>query len=79
MINLGSILKSKDITLPIKVHLVKATVFPVVMYEPSNTHWTLNEQPINKRRGMRLQPSVGLRGISVDFSRGEFEIHCINL
>ena len=32
MINLGSILKSRDITLPAKVHLVKAIVFPVVMY-----------------------------------------------
>ena len=32
MTNLGSILKSKDITLPTKVHLVKAMVFPVVMY-----------------------------------------------
>ena len=32
MANLGSILKSRDITLPTKVHLVKATVFPVVMY-----------------------------------------------
>ena len=32
MINLNSILKSRDITLPTKVHLVKAMVFPVVMY-----------------------------------------------
>ena len=32
MIKLDSILKSKDITLPTKVHLVKAMVFPVVMY-----------------------------------------------
>ena len=32
MINLGSIFKSRDITLPTKVHLVKAMVFPVVMY-----------------------------------------------
>ena len=32
MINLDSILKSRDITLPIKVCLVKAMVFPVVMY-----------------------------------------------
>ena len=32
MTNLDSILKSRDITLPSKVHLVKATVFPVVMY-----------------------------------------------
>ena len=32
MTNLGSILKSRDITLPTKVHTVKAMVFPVVMY-----------------------------------------------
>ena len=32
MTNLGSILISRDITLPTKVHLVKAMVFPVVMY-----------------------------------------------
>ena len=32
MINLDSILKSRDITLPTKVHLVKAMVFPVLMY-----------------------------------------------
>ena len=33
MTNLDNILKSRDITLPTKVHLVKAMVFPVVMYE----------------------------------------------
>ena len=33
MTNLDSIFKSKDITLPTKVHQVKAMVFPVVMYE----------------------------------------------
>ena len=32
MTNLDSILKSRDITLPTKVHLVKALIFPVVMY-----------------------------------------------
>ena len=32
MINIESILKSRDITLPKKVHLVKAMVFPAVMY-----------------------------------------------
>ena len=32
MTNLDSILKSRDITLPTKVHLVRAMVFPVVMY-----------------------------------------------
>ena len=36
MTNLDSILKSRDITLPIKVHLVKAIVFPVVMYGCEN-------------------------------------------
>ena len=41
MINLDSILKSKDITLPTKVHLVKAMVFPVVMYECES--WTLKK------------------------------------
>ena len=32
MTNLDGVLRSKDITLPTKVHIVKATVFPVVMY-----------------------------------------------
>ena len=36
MTNLDSILKSRDITLPTKVHLVKAVVFPVVMYGCEN-------------------------------------------
>ena len=41
MINLDSILKRRDITLPTKVHLVKAMVFPVVMYgcESWTTKW----------------------------------------
>ena len=39
MTNLDSILKSRDITLPIKVHLVKAMVFPVVMYGCES--WTI--------------------------------------
>ena len=41
MTNLDSILKSRDITLPIKVHLVKAIVFPVVMYGCEN--WTIKK------------------------------------
>ena len=41
MINLDSILKSKDITLPTKVHLVKAFVFPVVMYGCES--WTVKK------------------------------------
>ena len=39
MTNLDSILKSRDITLPTKVHLVKAVVFPVVMYGCES--WTI--------------------------------------
>ena len=38
MTNLDSILKSRDITLLIKVHLVKAMVFPVVVYECELDH-----------------------------------------
>ena len=41
MTNLDSILKSRDITLPTKVHLVKAMVFPVIMYECEN--WTMKK------------------------------------
>ena len=41
MINLDSILKSRDLTLPTKVHLVKAMVFPVVMYGCES--WTIKK------------------------------------
>ena len=41
MTNLGSILKYRDITLPTKIHLVKAMIFPVVMYGCES--WTLNK------------------------------------
>ena len=41
MTNLDSILKSRDITLPIKVHLVKAIVFPVVIY--GRESWTIKK------------------------------------
>ena len=41
MTNLDSILKSRDITLPMKVHLVKAMVFPVVMYGCES--WTVKK------------------------------------
>ena len=46
MTNLDSILKSRNITLPTKVHLVKAMVFPVVMYGCES--WTVEElMPLN--------------------------------
>ena len=41
MTNLDSILKSRDITLPTNVHLVKAMVFPAVMYRCES--WTIKE------------------------------------
>ena len=41
MTNLDSILKSRDVTLPTKVHLVKAMVFPVVMYGCET--WTIKK------------------------------------
>ena len=41
MTNLESILKSRDITLPTKVHLVKPMVFPVVMYRCES--WTIKK------------------------------------
>ena len=41
MINLDSILRKRDITLPTKVHLVKAMVFPVVMYGCES--WTIKK------------------------------------
>ena len=41
MTNLDSILKSRDITLPTKVHLVKVMVFPVVMYRCES--WTIKK------------------------------------
>ena len=41
MTNLGSVLESRDITLPTKVHLIKAMVFPVVMYGCES--WTINK------------------------------------
>ena len=41
MTNLDSIVKSRDITLPTKVHLVKAVVFPIVMYGCDS--WTIKK------------------------------------
>ena len=41
MTNLDSVLKSRDITLPIKIHIVKAMVYPVVMYGCES--WTIKK------------------------------------
>ena len=52
MTNLDSILKSRDITLPTKVHLVKAVVFPVVMYRCEI--WTINKAKCQKINAFEL-------------------------
>ena len=49
MTNLDSILKSRDITLPTKVHLVRAMVFPIVMYGCKN--WTIKKAEHQKNWG----------------------------
>ena len=46
MTNLDSILKSRDITLPTKVHVVKAVIFPVVMYRCES--WTIKKAECQK-------------------------------
>ena len=55
MTNLDSILKSRDITLPTKVRLVKAMVFPVVMYRCES--WTIRK--LNAKELMLLNCGVG--------------------
>ena len=55
MINLDSILKSRDITLPTKVNLVKAMVFPVVMYGCES--WTIKKA--NAKELMLLNCAFG--------------------
>ena len=55
MTNLGSIFKSRDITLPTKVRLVKAMVFPVVMYRCES--WTVKKA--NTKELMLLNCGVG--------------------
>ena len=52
MTNLDSILKSRDITLSTKVHLVKAMVFPVVMYECES--WTLKKSEHQRVEAFKL-------------------------
>ena len=52
MTNLGSILKSRDITLPTKVRLVKAVVFPVVMYGCES--WTIQKGEFQRSDAFEL-------------------------
>ena len=52
MTNLDSIFKSRDITLPTKVHLVKAMIFPVVMYGCES--WTIKKAECQRIDGFEL-------------------------
>ena len=52
MTNPDKVLKSRDITLPTKVHLVKAMVFPVVMYECEG--WTIKKAERRKIDALEL-------------------------
>ena len=53
MTNLGSILKIRDITLPTKVHLVRAMVFPAVMYRCES--WTIEKAEHRRIDAFKLQ------------------------
>ena len=53
MTNLDSIFKSRDITLPTKVHLVKAMVFPVIMYGCEN--WTVKKAECQRIDALELR------------------------
>ena len=72
MTNLDSVLKSRDITLPTKVHIVKAMVFPVVMY--GNESWTIKKAEHQRsdalelwcwRRFLRVPWTAGRTNLSI--------------
>ena len=60
--NLDNILKNKDIALPTKVHLVKAMVFPVVVYGCEN--WTIKNAQYQKIDGFELWCWIRLLRVS---------------
>ena len=64
MTNLDSILKSRDITLPTKVHVVKAMVFPVVMYGCES--WTIKKAECQRIDALELWCWRGLFESSLD-------------
>ena len=65
MTNLDSVLKSRDIALPAKIHLVKATVFPVVMYGCES--WTIKkaESPLDCKEIQPVHPKGDQSGCSL--------------
>ena len=67
MTNLGHILKSIDITLPTKVHIIKAMVFPVVVYRCEN--WTIKKAECQKIYAFECR-IPGFEGIKPPFPGG---------
>ena len=72
MTNLDSILKSRDITLPTKVHLVKAMVYPVVMYGCES--WTVNKAERQRIDAFELRCWRRILGITRTASRSHQSI-----
>ena len=72
MTNLDSILKTRDITLPTKVHLVKDMVFPVVMYGCKN--WSIKKAEHQRIYAFELQCWRRLLGIPWTASRSNQSI-----
>ena len=70
MTNLGSILKSRDITLPTKVCLVKAMVFPVVMYGCES--WTV-------RKAERFPQKASKELMLLNYGVGEDSLESLGL
>ena len=75
MTNLDSILKSRDITLPEKVHLVKATIFPIVMYGCES--WTIKKAGHRRMNAFELGSweSPGLQGDQTSQSSRKSVLH----
>ena len=69
MTNLDSILKSRDITLPTKVHLVKAMVFPAVMYGCES--WTVKK--VECRRTDAFELWCWRRLLRVPWTAGRYQ------
>ena len=78
MTNLNSILKSRDITLPTKVHLVNAMVFPVAMYGCES--WTVKKAERRRidafelwywRRPYGIQSPLDCKEIQTVYSKGD--------
>ena len=72
MTNLDSILKSRDITLPTKVHLVKAMVFPVVMHQCES--WTVKKAEHRRMDAFELLSWIRLLGVPWTARRSNLSI-----